>query len=232
MQAPVDTPKLTFALMNQRMDTFAKLSNTRPAGSLERWAMITGAAGAVVAILLSWFVTGLYGSYVIFAGLAIEILGFSLGIILGLKREWRSLRHARRDLAESLDTDFALQEVFVSELRRFPAEHRARMHRYIRDRSERILRRTRLFAGGLDRLGILPLVAAMYLQFKDWKYGDWAALSSVTFTQGMLIFFLVGSYVMVWHLLYMQARTETLREMLTEAAARDTEDLSHARRQR
>lgn len=223
MQEPAEATTLTFAFINQRLDAFAKLTDTRPAGQLERWALGTGALGVVTAILLGWLLPEPYATYVVLAGLAIEILGFSLGIGLGLKREWRSLRHARRDLAESLDTDLALYDQFVSELRRFPAEHRARMHRYVADRSQRMLHRIRLFAGGLERLGILPLLLAFYLQFKDWRFGDWAALSDVTFTQGILIFFLVGSYVLVWHLVYLQARTEALGEMLAEAAARDAE---------
>lgn len=219
-------PELSFALMDSLMDDFSARTRGRPAGRVERIAMTTGVAGAVAGILLGWMLPKPFDLYAALIGLVLECLGFAVGIFLSFKRDWRWIRHAHKDTAESLDSDFLKYEDYVQRLRQFPARDRARRHRYIRERSTRMMSRTRLFTGGMERLGAFPLLLALYIQLKDWRFGDWAALNDITMVQGFLIFALMLAYLMFLHLMRIHSRIEAIELLLNESAERDREDSS------
>lgn len=217
-------PGLSFVHMDKLMDQFAATTRGSQASKVERVSMAVGVAGALAGILLAWLLPKPFDLYGAVIGLAIECLGFAVGMFLSFKRDWRSLRHARRGMAESLDSDFVKYQEYVQQLRQFPARERARRHRYIRDRSTRMMSRTRLFTGGMERLGVFPLLLALYIQLKDWKLGDWAALNNVTFVQGALIFALMLAYLMFLHLMHIHSRIEAIEVLLNESAERDREE--------
>ena len=89
-----------------------------------------------------------------------------------------------------------------------------------------MMSRTRLFTGGMERLGVFPLLLALYIQLKDWKLGDWAALNNVTFVQGALIFALMLAYLVFLHLMHIHSRIEAIEVLLNESAERDREEAS------
>jgi len=224
---PLDkAPELSFVLMDNLMDEFSVRTRGRQAGKVERIAMAVGVAGALVGILLSWLLPKPFDLYAAIIGLAIECLGFAVGILLSFKRDWRSIRYARKDSAESMDSDFLKYEDYVQRLRQFPVRDRARRHRYIRERGTRMMSRTRLFTGGMERLGVFPLLLALYIQLKDWRFGDWAALNDITMTQGILIFALMLAYLLFLHLMHIHSRIEAIELLLNEAAERDREESS------
>ena len=78
--------------------------------------------------------------------------------------------------------------------------------------------------GGVERLGILPLLLALYLQFKDWEWGDWGMLAEVNLIQGLLIWALVLVYLSGWRLVRLHARVESYERLLIEARAQDREE--------
>jgi len=221
-----NSPALSFVLMDSLMDEFTAKTRGKQAGKVERIAMATGVAGALVGILLGSLLPKPFDLYAAIVGLAVECAGFAVGMVLSFKRDWRWIRHARKDTAESLDSDFLKFEEYIQQLRQFPARDRARRHRYIRDRSARMLSRTRFFTGGMERLGVFPLLLALYIQLKDWKFGDWAALNNVTLIQGVLIFALMLAYLMFLHLMHIHSRIEAIEVLLNESAERDREEAS------
>ncbi len=77
--------------------------------------------------------------------------------------------------------------------------------------------RTGLMYGGLQKLGPFPLLIALYLQFRNWEWGDWAGAFDVNLVGGLLIFALVLLYVMGWVLIGMRVRLDTY-VMLLEAS--------------
>ena len=108
---PLDkAPELSFVLMDNLMDEFSVRTRGRQAGKVERIAMAVGVAGALVGILLSWLLPKPFDLYAAIIGLAIECFGFAVGILLSFKRDWRSIRYARKDSAESMDSDFLKYE--------------------------------------------------------------------------------------------------------------------------
>ena len=80
-----------------------------------------------------------------------------------------------------------------------------------------------LFTGGMERLGVVPLLLAFYLQFKDWRWGDWKTLTSITFTQALLAFALMLAYTIFWHLIFLRARVHAYESLLAEANRQDEE---------
>lgn len=102
MNKDVEAPRLTYAMMNRLMDEFAGKSHSKPAGRVERAALVAGALGAVMAILLAHLLDAPYSLYAALTGLTVELLGFGVGMGLWFKREWRSVRHARHDMAEDM----------------------------------------------------------------------------------------------------------------------------------
>jgi len=72
-----------------------------------------------------------------------------------------------------LDADYVGYRQLVDWLCSFPPQEVARRQRYLRDRKATLGYRLGLFTGGMERLGVLPVLVVLYLQFKDWGFGDW-----------------------------------------------------------
>ena len=74
-----------------------------------------------------------------------------------------------------------------------------------------------LAMGGIERLGVFPVLIALYLQFKDWKWGDWAALADVNLVAGLLIWAMVLLYGVGWILIGLKVRLDTYQSILEES---------------
>ncbi|MBC3972619.1 hypothetical protein H8S50_10745, partial [Xanthomonas translucens pv. undulosa] len=107
-------------------------------------------------------------------------------------------------------------------LRAFPLEHRRQRETFIRDRRTNMHERLGLFTGGMERLGVMPVLLALYLQFKDWRWGDWSALGKITAVQSVLAFLLLFSYALSWHLIRLRVRVQTYEQLLVEANRQDS----------
>lgn len=68
--------------------------------------------------------------------------------------------------------------------------------------------------GGLQRLGPFPLLIALYLQFRGWKWGDWASAFDVSLVGALLIFAMVLLYLLGWMLISMRTRLDTYVALL------------------
>ncbi len=79
-----------------------------------------------------------------------------------------------------------------------------------------------VFTGGMEKLGFMPVLLALYLQLKDWRFGDWAVLSKITLTQGVLAFILLFAFAMSWHLVRLRIRVQSYEQLLAEANRQDS----------
>jgi hypothetical protein len=77
--------------------------------------------------------------------------------------------------------------------------------------------------GGVQRLGIFPLLIALYFQFRDWKWGDWGAAFDVNLFAGLLILAMLLMYGMGWLLVGLRTRLDTYASVLQESLG-DTSD--------
>jgi hypothetical protein len=115
-----------------------------------------------------------------------------------------------------LDKDYVAFREYVAWLGEFPNAEIGRRLRYIRDRKEMMSYRLGLFTGGLERFGIFPLLVALYLQFKDWRFGDWSALGRVNMLGGLLLWALLLAYIGGWFLIRLRTRLDTYEALLAE----------------
>jgi hypothetical protein len=214
---------LDFERMDEMIDAYAAATKGSLPGRAERYAFVIGVVGTVLALVTSVLSSQYLSVWWAVGGVAVELAGFTVFLALFLKREWRSFRNSRRDYAIELDRDFGKYMGYVRKLRNYPRNQRDRLLRYIHARRKVMHSRMGLVTGGMERLGVIPLLAALYLQFKDWRLGDWAALGKVTFIQGFLAVSLLVIYVASWGLILLYSRTEAYELLLIEAAEQEDE---------
>ncbi len=68
-------------------------------------------------------------------------------------------------------------------------------------------------------LKLFPMLVALYLQFRNWKWGDWAAAFDVNLVSGMVIAAMVLLYVLGWVLMGMRIRLDTYVNLLEASLA-------------
>lgn len=214
---------LDFERMDEMVDAYAAAKKGSLPGRAERYAFAIGVVGTVFALVTSGLSPQYLSVWWGVGGVVVELAGFTLFLVLFLKREWRSFRNSKRDYAIELDRDFVKYVGYVRQLREYPRNQRDRLLRYIQARRKVMHSRMSLVTGGMERLGVMPLLAALYLQFKDWRLGDWAALGEVTFVQGFLAVALLVIYMASWALILLYSRTESYELLLLEAAAQEDE---------
>lgn len=214
---------LVFERMDEMIDAYAAATKGSVPGRVESYAFAIGVAATAFALVTSALSPQYLSVWWGVGGVVIELAGFTLFLVLFLKREWRSFRNSKRDYAIELDRDFGKYVGYVRQLREYPRNQRDRLLRYIQARRKVMHSRMSLVTGGMERLGVIPLLAALYLQFKDWRLGDWAALGEVTFVQGFLAVALLVIYVASWGLILLYSRTEAYELLLIEAAAQEDE---------
>jgi len=214
---------LAFERMDEMIDAYAAATKGSVPGRVERYAFVIGVVGTVLALVTSALSPQYLSVWWGVGGVAVELAGFTVFLALFLRREWRSFRNSKRDYAIELDRDFGNYMGYVRQLRDYPRNQRDRLLRYIQARRKVMHSRMGLVTGGMERLGVIPLLAALYLQFKDWRLGDWAALGEVTFVQGLLAVSLLVIYVASWGLILLYSRTEAYELLLIEAAAQEDE---------
>lgn len=214
---------LTFERMDEMIDAYAAATKGSLPSRTERYAFVIGLAGTFFALVTSGLSPRYLPVWWAVGGVVVELAGFTLFLVLFLKREWRIFRNSKRDYAIELDRDFGKYMGYVKQLGEYPRNQRDRLLRYIQARRKIMHFRMGLVTGGMERLGVIPLLAALYLQFKDWRFGDWAALGEVTFVQGSMAVALLLIYVASWVLILLYSRTEAYELLLIEAAAQEVE---------
>jgi hypothetical protein len=213
--------ELSFPALNIALDDyFASTDGPKPS-RWERLSLIVGAVGAGLGMLLGSTFSGKVGAIGALTGLAIEVAGFGIGIWLNLKRDWPQFRHARSEHAKQIERSYEQYQQLVQQLRRFPLEQRRLRLRYIRDRRATMHERLGLFTGGTERLGVLPILIALYLQLKDWRWDDWNVFANITLVQGLLAFAILLTYALSWYLIHLRTRVQAYELLLAEANAQD-----------
>lgn len=214
--------ELSFPALNAALDKYMAQNGGTKAGPWERWSLIMGVAGAGIGMLLGSVLSGTAAAIGALAGLVIEAAGLGLAICLHARRDWRQFFEARRQHAQEIEESYAQYQLLVQQVRAFPLEQRRLRQRYISDRRTTMHERLGLFTGGVERLGVLPLLVAFYLQFKDWRWGDWNAFANITLVQGMLAFWILVAYALSWYAIHLRARVQAYDLLLSEANTQDS----------
>lgn len=224
--ADIDVEAITltdpsFASLSAAMAHYTQVTEQSRAGPVERWSLAIGLIGAGVGILAGVLLDGKTGSYLAVFGLVTELTGFLISATLTVKREWPGFRRPYADHAEQMEREFHQYQSIVAALRRFPLEQRRQREAFMRDRRINMHDRLGLFTGGMEKLGFMPVLLALYLQLKDWRVGDWTVLSKITLIQGVLAFSLLFAFAMSWHLIRLRMRVQSYEQLLVEANRQD-----------
>ncbi|HUD41035.1 MAG TPA: hypothetical protein VMR06_03460 [Dokdonella sp.] len=215
--AGVDADRLGFERIEAMIRSLPAAAHEQ-AGRWERGLLLAGLAAAVLAVTVRQIVPGAAGAVLVLVCVVIELVTLGISSWLSVRRHWPSFRHPTRTFAHELDADFVHYRRLVAALRRFPhAQLEARL-RYLRTRRQSMQQGLSLFTGGLERLGILPVIGVLYLQFRDWRWGDWTRLSDVNLLQALLIGALLLVYLTGWQLAIVHRRTAVYEALLAEAA--------------
>lgn len=215
-RAGADKERLGFGRI-EAMIRALPVSAGEKAGRWERGSFLIGLAAAALAVAIGAIVPGLTGAVAVLVCVVIELGALAMSCWLTSRRHWPSLRHPTRSFAHELDADFVHHRRLVGALRRFPVAQLEARLRYLRARRQSMQQGLSLFSGGLERLGILPVIGVLYLQFRDWRWGDWARLADVNLLQALLIWALLLVYVSGWRLVIVHRRTAVYEALLAEA---------------
>ncbi len=216
--------EMTFSWLYEQVQALSSTTIYPKASRVERASFWVGLVATGIGLTIAslpaimqpapWMVTALR------LCLVVEVAGFVLSFALMLSREGRQYRKPRLSHAHEMDDEFNHWRRLVALLRGFPKTERQQRLRYASQLRTGMIDRTGLMYGGLQKLGPFPVLIALYLQFRNWKWGDWAGAFDVSLVAGVLIFALVLLYAVGWLLIGMRIRLDTYVSLL-EASLED-----------
>lgn len=157
---------LTYALIEQKIDQYVKNVVDDKPGSVERVAMLVAFVPLIPLLLVVQFVKSLIGLRLIEVSVGIVVLAMVIVVVCNVRREWRTFHRRHDSAARKLDGEYGQWRDLVAAMRRFPRAELARRLRYLSARRSTLTYKMGLFTGSVQRLGVLPLLAILYLQFK------------------------------------------------------------------
>jgi len=223
---PRGSKELTFHWLYQRVQGLMDHSIYPKPGRMEKWSVRVGMAAAAIGVLTALvpdrWLPGSVALIVVVACLVVEGVGFALGGILAVRREIRQYTQPRLSHAREMDSEFIYWQAAIADLRAFPKAQREQKLRYVSNLRTNMIDRMGLMYGGLQRLGPFPLLLALYLQFRGWKWGEWGAVFDVGWVGALLIFGLALLYLLGWMLIGQRIRLDTYVALL-EASIQEPE---------
>lgn len=208
---------LTYALIEKKIDQYAKdVGNDKP-GLVERLAFGATMVSLIPLLLATQFGKSRTVVLVLAICTVLLLIALGVGMVCFVRREWHTFHRRHDKLSRELDHDYDQWRELVVAMRSFPRAELARRLRYLSARKSSLAYRMGLFTGSVQRLGILPLLAILYLQFKDWRFGDWQALGQVHMVGGLLLWALFLAYLGAWWLVGLGTRWDAYEALLIEA---------------
>lgn len=211
----MDSATLTFSILNERIDALPDHESLAIAPTRrQRWGYVIGFGAGFLGLFAGKVLPSSMPTVVFTATtLVIEIIALTIAIFP--RRPWRfpSFALERREFAEQLDFDQHHYDQFIAWLTTFPKARLNAMAEYATQRHERLKDKYPLISGGLEKLGALPVVAALYLQFKDFRWPP-----HPTWPELILGLVLVSLYWASLLLVSVRLRAQLFVVLLTSAA--------------
>ena len=218
---PARTSELTYSWLYEQVQTWANQSIYPKASRVESWSFRFGLLAAGIGLLAAAaspsIIPPIQAAVITSICLLIEVVGFLAGGLLAAKREWRQYAKPRLSHAEEMDGEFNHWRTLIVSLRAFPRNQREERLRFVTALRQGMTERMGLVYGGLQKLGPFPVLAALYLQFRNWEWGDWAGAFDVNLVAGLLIFAMVLLYAAGWVLVAVRTRLDTYVGLLEAA---------------
>jgi hypothetical protein len=163
------TERLTFKTLNERIDALPIHASLKMAPTKRTlWGCSIGFSAAFVGLAGVKLLPSNMTTVVITVTLLVVEL-IALGVALIPPFPWRipGFASERREYAELLDHDFVQYQGLIEWLQTFPAEQLEVMSGYAADRLESLKSKQPLLTGAIEKLGVLPIAIALFLQFKN-----------------------------------------------------------------
>jgi len=207
---------LSLSILSRRIDELAAAFEDVPASVGEKGAFYTILTGMVLLFLGSFFPPHLFKVVVMAAGLLLQVIGFLFWPVLWYRRNRHDFDFSHHCLAAEFDRHFVAFQQLVRWLRRFPVAQREAMLRYVGYRQKQLGYRVGAMTGGFQQLALLPLLVALYFQFKDWTFTGWDQIH-INRPISLLVFGLAGLYVTGWLAVRIRIRLDQYEMLLTES---------------
>jgi hypothetical protein len=165
-----ESSELTFAALDARIEALPESpSNSAIFPKKIKWAFAAAAVGALFGLLCVKLLpnNSIYTALLAYVGLAVEFVGVAIVVIAQIPKKWPTFANGRRDFAEQLDFDLPHHLALVAWLKTFPLDQRETLSKFISYRHARMKERLPMLTGSIEKLGVLPIVIALFLQFKD-----------------------------------------------------------------
>lgn len=208
---------LTYAWLHQRVQAYVGDSHQPAPSRLERWSLWLGLGMAGVGLIAPPLIRSIWPMAVVpmaMACLVAEVVGLGLSVGLMLKRELPRFLRPRENHAAEMDADFAKWQGLVAELRRYTRQERESRLTFVTTLRHNMGERMGLMLGGVQRLGVLPLLIALYLQFRGWKWGDWSGVFDFNPLAGLLVWAMLLLYAAGWLLVGLRSRLDSYISLL------------------
>jgi len=187
-----ETPKLTFAALDARIEALPEYPPDKAIFPKKaKWGFGLGTAGALFALLSVKLLPShaIYTVVLAAIGVGVEAIGLGFAMISHMPRSWPTFASERRDSAERLDFELPGHLELLEWLRTFPVEQRKTLCEFVSHRHERMKDKLPMLTGSIEKLGALPIVIALYLQFKNAHWPPHASWLEI-----FLIFALISGY--------------------------------------
>jgi low affinity Fe/Cu permease len=176
-----------FEALNARLEAMPESpmmqSNRSPAEKRASWLLWTCVLVAVP--LLSFLPTPL-SIYMGMTILSLELVCIAILLYYFFRYDLPQMRYAGRSWARLLDDDFPHFTDIVQWVRTFPRKEVARKKRYLEHRNMLFITKQTRMVGPTEKLGLLPVLVALWLQFKDisiaWPpHINWAHINWISY---------------------------------------------------
>jgi hypothetical protein len=207
-----DRPDFSFALLETEVAKYSPDAPLIETVGREKWFWLAGLSGAAIAMLAVMYPALPARPWLMVGGLAAEIVGFVSALTIQFRRDWKNFRIRRAAFASEMDEDNRRYRQLISWLRGYPSSILRDALVYARRRSASMKRRLGLLSGGVERLGILPLVAALFLQARSFSWSG-----RVNTLELIVASVLVILYVLSWWSVVTTLRLDVYEAMLADA---------------
>ena len=165
----METAKLTFKELNERIDALPDHPGVSLAPNKRTlWGYLIGFGAGFLAMISAKLLPNSLPMLIFISALVVvEIVALVIATISNRPWKINGIGAERREYAEQLDFDMPYHVELVARLREFPNAQLNAMADYAAHRHERLKEKLPLMTGSLEKLGMLPVVVALYLQFKD-----------------------------------------------------------------
>lgn len=161
--------RLTFSALERRIEEVPEYPSYRVSPSRRiRWGNGIGIAAALLGSILGrTFPASLAILIMTSMLLAVEMIAFAIAWMAELPTLNLRPSKERQQYAEALDFDMPLHLELITWLQRFPRERLELLSAYSAHRLDRMRSKLPLLTGSIEKLGVLPLLAGLFLQLKD-----------------------------------------------------------------